>query len=212
MNPTVLMIVYMLLGVALIVGGYLLIRLIARRRNAPQDKEAGADTAVAAARRFARSNGFVCLAPAKLTGKGRAARLDAVVIGYFGVLGVKAYGFNGEIYGAPGEEEWLQVSPGGERRKFANPVNEANADVRVLRDVLFTARLKNVPVEVLCVFTDPKAQMAVSRGAGVFTLKAFKAQLEKDKYLEDKGFEPDKVRAALEAAMESGGQSGASAS
>lgn len=190
-------ILFMLIVVAVIVGVYLLVRKVFRRKPATRGAAAGAEKAAAAARNFARSNGFRFIAPAHLSAKGATADLDAIVVGYFGVLGLRAYGYNGEVYGSAGEKEWLQVSPREERTTFENPLTQASADVRVIRDVLFGQKLKQIPVEVLCVFTDAKVQLALPKDAGHYTLQSLKSQLSKEKYLEDKGFELEAVEKAL---------------
>lgn len=200
-NQQIIMIVAMVALVAVIAGVYLLFKFITNHKKAGRGREDGAERAVAAARSFARSNSFRCIVPAGLeTDKGNA-RLDAIVVGYFGVLGVKAYGYNGEIYGSAGEKEWLQVSPREEREKFPNPMDEASADVRVIREALFAAKLKQIPVEVVCVFTDPKVQLAVPKETGYLNMQGFKNLLAKEKYLDDKGFDLDKVENAIQAVV-----------
>lgn len=167
------------------------------KTSAPTGKEYNVRAAVNAAKRFADSSGYQCIAPYSTTRDGKTATLDAVVVGYFGVLGVKALGYNGEVYGGADEERWLRVSDKGDRTYFANPMREAAADVRVLRDALFAEKLKQVPVEVVCVFTAKNAQLALPRTTGHFTLKEFKALLRKEKYQEDKGTDIEKAKAAL---------------
>ena len=157
------------------------------------------DKAVSAARSFARSNGFRFLGPVTLSSGGHTAHIDAMIIGYFGILGVKAYGYNQTIYGAADDKEWLQVGYQRKRHTFPNPVLEASADVRVVRDALLKAKLKQVPLEVVCVFTHPKVQMTVPKNVGQLTFPEYKAVLEKSKYLEDKGLEPEKIEAAIRA-------------
>lgn len=176
------------------------------RKNNPKAKKAkgaasGIGGVVGVAKRFARSNGFKVIAPATLQRSGKTAQLDALVIGYFGVLGVKAYGYNGEIYGNATEENWLQVAGNGKRTPFKNPLQQAAADVRVIRDALFESKMKTIPVEVVCVFADPKAQIAVPGGAGYYTAKTFKQLLGKEKYLADKGLDLEKAEQALRAAL-----------
>ncbi|MDL2324135.1 NERD domain-containing protein [Ruminococcaceae bacterium OttesenSCG-928-A16] len=180
----------------------LLLWYIYRRRNpkqgAPKSSTDNIGAAVSAARWFAQTNGYRIIAPYTLTRGEKTTTLDALVIGYFGVLGVKALGYNGEVYGDADEEEWLQVGAKETRTYFANPIRQAAADVRLLRDALFAHKLKQVPVEVVCVFTSPRAQLALPRSTGHYTLKEFKALLRKDKYQQDNGFDVEKVEKALQ--------------
>lgn len=168
-----------------------------RKKNPKvMDKEQGAQKAVGPLRRFAASNSFRFIAPAHLAREKADADLDAILIGYFGVLAVKALGYNGEIYGGPDEKSWTQIVEQN-RRSFDNPITEAAADVRVIRDALLSTGLRQIPVEVVCVFTDDKAQLALPKSTGHYTVKTFKELLRKEKYMGDCGLDLDKVEKAL---------------
>lgn len=153
--------------------------------------------AVAAAKTFSRSNSFKCISPAQLVRGDKIANLDAIIVGYFGILAVKEYGYNGEIYGAANDEKWLQIAENGQRNYFANPIIEASADVRVIRDALFEIKLRQIPVEVVCVFSDTKAQLALGKKTEYYTLKSFKNLIQKEKYMVDKGFDLEQVETVL---------------
>ncbi len=168
-----------------------------------KDKNNKAGRAVAALQSFARGNRFRFIAPAHLVRGDKEARLDAIVVGYFGILGLVALGYNGEIYGEAGDAQWLQVTDDG-RRYFDNPVVEAAAAVRVIRDALFEKKLRKIPVEVVAVFTDPKVQLALPRSTGHLTVKDLKRQLRKEKYLDDTRLDLDEVENALRAALAGG--------
>lgn len=127
---------------------------------------------------------------------GRYADLDFILAGSFGLLCVKCIGLGGEIYGNAGDAKWLRVA-GDEREPFNNPITEAAADTRMVRDALFTAHLKNVPVETVCVFTNPKATLALPRNTGHYTLKDFRELLDKEKYRADRHVEPEKALEAV---------------
>ncbi len=157
--------------------------------------------ALAPLRAFARSNGFRLIEPATLCSKGKEAKLDAIVVGYFGVIGVIALGYNGEIYGDAGQSEWVQILPNKTRINFPNPITEAVGGVRVVRDALFEAGQKKVPVEIHCVFTYPNVQVAVPRSVGVLEIGAWKTLLKKERYLDDTGLDLDVVEQAIRKAL-----------
>ncbi len=197
--------IIILIGVIALVlaaGGGLWLALRRRRGAAGQGGEAGGGPAVAALRGFARSNNFRFICPATLAKNGRTASLDALAVGYFGVLGIISLPQNGEVYGSAGEKEWLQISPNGQRNRFPNPIAEASVSVRVIRDVLAAPKLRKVPVEVLCVFTSPKLRPALPRSLEYFTVQSFKKRLGLEKYLEDCGLDLDEVENALRGALE----------
>ena len=204
-NDALITILASIFGVLVFV---LLMVVVYRGRNPKKGKgknhgrEFNREKVVAAARRFAGQNSFRFIAPARLAKDGAVANLDAIVVGYFGVLGVICLGYSGEIYGDPGEATWLQVAPDGTRTRFENPASEAAAAVRVVRDALFGQKMKKVPVEVVHVFATPDAQLAVPRSMAPMRLKQFKDLLKKDKYLEDCGLDLDTVETALRSALE----------
>lgn len=159
------------------------------------------DKAVGALKGFTRSNDFRLIAPAYITSNGLSAKLDGVAVGYFGVLGLISLGYDGQIYGEASEKTWVQVGDNDQRNRFDNPILEASAAVRTLRDVLFTNNLKKVPVEVVYVFSNPKAQLALPRSIAPMRLREFKSALKRDRYLDDTGLDLDKVEAALKSAV-----------
>jgi len=138
-----------------------------------------------AARTFAGLHQYKVIAPAQIAKDGKLADLDFIVVGCFGLLCVKCIGLGGQIYGGLDDEMWLQVN--GERRvSFVNPMREAEADTRLVRDTLITAGMRNVSVETVCVFTNKKAVLSLPRNTGHFTRKTFRALLQKSKYEQEK--------------------------
>ena len=162
----------------------------------PDDEHKGADAILRAVRRFAASEDYAVIAPVKVQGTKDAADLDLVLVGWFGVLGVKCLGWGGEVYGSLDEAEWTQVLPQG-RRTFENPMTRAGKSERALRDALFAAKLKNVPVETVVVFTNPAASLNLPRSTGHYTEKTFLAYLKGPRFREDKKVEVEPVAAAL---------------
>ena len=162
----------------------------------PDDEHKGADQILRAVRRFAAAEDYAVIAPVALQGSKDAADLDFLLVGWFGVLGVKCLGYGGEVYGSLDQEEWTQVLPRG-RRTFENPMTRAGKSARAVRDVLFAAKLKNVPVETVVVFTNAGASLNLPRSTGHYTEKTFLAWLKTNHFLEDKKVEVEPVAAAL---------------
>lgn len=193
--------------VVIIVVAVVIIFFIARhflKKRGPKEHKVVVGSTAAAGRqavRFARSNSFKVISPAVVRGKNGTARLEAVVIGPFGILGVKGLGYYGNVYGTKDEKEWLNVTALGARTKFPNPILESAADVRVLRDALFAKNIKVVPVEVVSVFTAKEVQLGLPRDAGHYTMKTYKAYLNKEKFLEEKNFNVEKAEEAIRAAL-----------
>lgn len=167
-----------------------------KKAEMPDDEHKGAESVVRAVRRFAASEGYAAIAPVKLQGSKDAADLDVVLVGWFGVLGVKCLGYGGEVYGSLDEPQWTQVLPQG-RRSFENPMTRAGKSARAVRDVLFAAKLKNVPVETAVVFTNASASLNLPRSTGHYTEKTFLAWLKGPHFREDKKVEVEPVAEAL---------------
>lgn len=165
-------------------------------------RELGKRQVLITVRRFASSNGFRCIEPVKMTRDDQTANLDAVVVGYFGVLGVISLGYNGQVYGEADDDEWVQVGKDKTRHYFQNPIKEAATAARVLRDVLVTANFKKVPVEVIYVFNNQDVQLAIPPTAGHFTPSNFRPYLSKDKFLKDVGLDLDAVEQAIRTAAQ----------
>ena len=106
-----------------------------------------------------------------------------------------------EVYGNAKDTLWTQATKNG-KVTFKNPLLQAEAEARMLREVLFAAKLKNVPVETLCVFPNNATELAVPRSTPVYRLKEFSALLKKDHFTEDRKVDIDKVAKALRDAME----------
>lgn len=158
--------------------------------------------ALAVARRFAANEGVRLIAPATLARGGAYADIDFILVGSFGVLCVKCLGLEGEIYGSAGDAKWLQVKgkEGAQQRiSFDNPLVQAGRDTRLVRDALFAANLKSVPVETVCVFTNKDAQLVLPRDTGHYTVKSFRDLLDKDRFHQDRKVDAAAAEAALRA-------------
>jgi len=162
--------------------------------------DGGVANMVSALGRYASMHGFVMIAPAALQSKDKECKLDAVLVTYAGVVGVRCMGHNGEIFANSGESEWLWVTSEG-RNSLPDPVGQAAADVRVLRDLLMqNSALRNIPVECLTVFTDKTVQLAVPKSIPIYRRKELLSLLESEKYLQDKGIDLPAVAAVLKSA------------
>jgi hypothetical protein len=146
---------------------------------------------------FAKSNRFAFIAPFNVKRGDYAANLEGVVVGYFGILAVINLGYSGTVYGAASDDKWKQVAENGKGTFFENPINEASTAVRAIRDVLFAAKIKKVPVEVVYVFSHPKVQLALPRSIAPLKIKTYKKLLKKEKYMDDCGLDIEKVKAVL---------------
>lgn len=167
-----------------------------------KEKQLTKNKAVALAKKFARNNDYHFISPFNITRKEKTAEIDAIVVGDFGILAVKTLHYEGTVYGNANEEQWLCVNKKGEKEYFKNPITQASIDVRVIRDALFAKNLKQIPLEVVCVFTAKKPDIAVPASVGYYKLKDFKVLLGKEKYQKEMNLKIDKILEALQEAVE----------
>ncbi len=163
----------------------------------PDDEHENSEAVLRQLRRYAATNDFKVVAPVTAQGSKTTADLDALLVGWFGILGVKCLGYGGTIYGQQGDEEWVQ-EVNGLRRVFQNPLRCAEQSARAVRDVLFQAKIKNVPVETIVVFTGKKTELALPRSCGHYTLDQFTTYLKSTRFEEDKKVDVDQVAAAFQ--------------
>lgn len=162
----------------------------------PDDEHKGREAVVRQLARFAATHDYQVVQPLSLTGVHGTTDLDAVLVGWFGILGVKCLGYGGDIYGSIDEKEWVQ-SLGGSRRSFQNPMTRAQQSNRVIRDVLFEAGMKNIPVESVVIFTGKNSQLMLPRSTGHYTDKSFSAYLRSIHFEEDKNVQVEPVAKLL---------------
>ncbi len=179
---------------ALITAVILFVEREKKLPRARKKENAGAATAVL--RRFALNNDGRVLGPMELTRGDRTVRLDGVLVGSFGVLGVRSLGYNGQIYGNPKEAQWVWVSA-DKRETFDNPIEECALAGRLLREALMNAGVRAPECDVVYVFADPKVELGVPRNAGAMKPADLRVYLGKDKFHKDRGYDLDTLCAAL---------------
>ena len=167
----------------------------------PQGRKDASGRAMQRLKSFASANGYELIRPGRIAQGTGVTDFDAIVVGTFGVLAVRSMGYEGQVYGNAKDTLWTQATKNG-KVTFKNPLLQAEAEARMLREGLFAAKLKNVPVETLCVFPNNATELAVPRSTPVYRLKEFSALLKKDHFTEDRKVDIDKVAKALRDAME----------
>ncbi len=169
--------------------------------DGPQGRKEDSGKVIRAVKSFASRNGYEVIVPGKISHGTAVADFDALVVGTFGVLAVYSIGYYGQVYGSEKDETWAQTTSRG-RVTFKNPLTQAEAQARLVREVLFDHKIKSVPVEAVCVFPNSATELVVPRSTPVHRLKDFSAMLLKDKYTEDRKVDIDAVAKALRDAVE----------
>ena len=188
--------IYLLMAMVVMIT--VVIVIMEREKKLPRGrKKNNSNAAVAALRSFAANNGCKVLGPVRFVKGEQTVTLDGVLVGWFGVLGVKALGYNGQIYGNPQEKQWLWVSA-DKRESFANPMDECILAARLMREALMKAGVRAPESEAAVVFTDSKAELCIPRDVGAMKVADLRAYLRKEKFQKDRGYDLEVMCAALE--------------
>ena len=169
--------------------------------DAPRGRSQDSGKVIHALKSFASRNGYEIIQPGKIAHGTGVSDFDALVIGTFGVLAVRSMGYHGQVYGGEREQTWAQTTGSG-RVEFPNPLQQAEKEARLVREVLFDNKIKGVPVEAICVFPNKATELLMPRSTPVYRMKEFSALLMKDKYTDDKKVDIDAVSKALRNAIE----------
>lgn len=173
----------------------------APRGGVGADEKAGAAAVVGRVRRYARINNYQVVEPACWARDGKLAEFDCVLVGYFGVLGVRCLGYSGRVFGGEKEDTWVQ-SKGEKRHEFENPLTRNARDARILREVLINGGLRNTPVETVLVCTGGKNQeLALPRSTPYYTPKTFARYLNSSRFDQDKKVDVEKTADLLRQAV-----------
>jgi len=190
---------YLVLGGVLVVLVLCLVgwRLLRRRRlrRLGVDGERQVDQAL---RRYASIRGFKVLSDVYLPLYDKTTQIDHILIGFFGILVVETKNYAGEVYGDPRKKDWLHVV-GSDRHPFYNPLMQNKAHIDCLRHWLGKENLYNMNIESLVVFTRKKAELYIPKGLPVIKLQRLMKFLHQPRFAEDKGYDVEKITAAIEA-------------
>ena len=169
--------------------------------DAPCGKEQDNSKVIHAAKAFASRNGYEVIIPGKVCYQGQVSDFDVIVVGTFGVLAIASLGYYGQVYGNEKEAVWSQTTGQG-RVEFENPIQYAEKQARLVREVLFANKIKSVSVESICVFPNKATELLVPRSTPIYRLKEFSVLLLKDKYTDDKKVNIEAVTKVLKDALE----------
>lgn len=109
----------------------------------------------------------------------KVCRAVLLLVGPFGVLSLRCYGYGGRISPASNGHEWQQ-DMNGRRITIANPLNTMEEDVQIVRNALNAGGFSDIPVIGAAVYTRPQVQLDIPAGCRVFDRKGLKAWLESD--------------------------------
>ncbi len=113
-------------------------------------------------------------------------------VGPFGILVVETKADQGEIYGSPKDENWIQVI-GKARNKHYNPLKQNKTHCDNLRHNLKKKNLYVVKIESLVVYAAKNVQLYTTGNAPVVTMKQLKKFFRQPLFRENNKVNVDKV-------------------
>ena len=147
--------------------------------------------------KFARVRGFTVMGPTTIKFGDKEMSFDAILLGFFGALGVKACPHGGDIYGDLNSDEWVQIYE-GQRISFDSPVNRTLGSTKLFKDIFRQEKVKCGNCESMAIFTNKNANVAVARTLPACHVSNLSSVLETPKFLTDNGADIEGMKAAIE--------------
>ena len=151
-------------------------------------------------RRFAGIRRFQVLSGLSLPLRGKAVKIDHILIGFFGIMLVTVRNAKGTVYGGGRDKNWVQVVTKHEQEKrgtFPNPIPENQEALEAVRQVLLDNKVYKIPIENYIVFANKKAVLNIERGLPVMTFSQFKKLLKRAKYSDDGNTDVEQIAKLL---------------
>lgn len=139
-----------------------------------------------ALRRFGIIRNYKILENLHLRYGNREARIDCMLIGFFGILLVHAVNDTAEYYGDVGAPHWVKVMK-EKRSKMENLCAKNTRDIELIREIFAKNNVYGIQLEGLVVFCGnvKKTIFGITGGQGLMNFKNFKAYLGKSKFEKD---------------------------
>lgn len=150
--------------------------------------------------RYALPHNFKVLSNLEIdTGKGLATA-ENILIGFFGILVVRTCGQRAEYYGEMSGKDWAVIDNKGLKTRIPNPYYENEKAIQAIRALLAKNKIHNIGFEnqVVMANKSDKTQVFVLHEDGIILKNKLSAHLNRAKFDEDKGVDPEKIAAVLE--------------
>ncbi len=148
-------------------------------------------------KKFAGLKGFEVLGKTTLSFGGEEFTFDAILLGFFGTIAIKANYAGGEVYGSYKDENWCTVDANGKKTYFKSPVTELNGSVRFFKDLYAAEKAKCGMADSFIVFAGKKTKVFSDKRCEVYTMDNLYEKLTSEKYAKDNGANIDAMKAAL---------------
>ena len=147
-------------------------------------------------KRFATMKNFTVLGKTKIVFEGEEFSFDAIMLGYYGTIGIKSVDYTGEVFGQLRDKEWVHILE-GKRTEFANPMESLNGSVRFFKDLYKAEKVKAGNSDAFVAFTSNKCEAFVGKSDKALCLDKVYAHLNTTVYLKDNGASIEDMKNAI---------------
>lgn len=187
----------MLLVVAVLLGGSLIYLIYYLTVNVFNPEGRGAEKKTARIlKNFGRIRGYKVLSDIDLSVDGKAAHIENMLIGYFGILLVSTCGARGEYYGTLDSATWpVTRKDGREKTIIPNPMLAQRQAIAVLRALFAKNNVYKVAIDGVVYLTSRsnKTVICISNNSEILRPGKLSGYLSKDKYQNDAGHDVGKI-------------------
>ena len=166
-------------------------------KKGKESKDSMNSSFMRAVRRFADLKGFDVLGKTTLSFNGEEFTFDAILLGFFGTIAIKANYAGGEVYGSYKDEKWCTVDENGKKTYFESPVTSLSGSVRFFKDLYAAEKVKGGFADSFVVFAGKKTKVFADKRCNVYTVDNLSEKLTNDKYAKDNGANIEAMKAAL---------------
>ncbi len=147
--------------------------------------------------RFNRGRDFTVLGKTTVEFNGETHTFDAILLSYYGAVLFSAQPQAGEIYADLNDEQWVAIWQ-KKRTVFDSPVTAMNSSLKAVKDIFRAEKVKAGQSDVMAVFTNKDAIVAVAKALPACHEKKLGEKLAASKYLADNGANIEAMKAAIE--------------
>lgn len=152
-------------------------------------------------KRYSLSRNFKTLSNVIISDAKDSAKIDHVLVGFFGVLFVNVIQVKTELYGDIKEDLW-SLSEGGKKVSIPNPVKISRENLEAFRSMLSRKKIYKVPMEQIVVivgFGKPPALYLSNLGGTTPTMSIsqMKKLLSNSRFSKDNDVDVDLIVSAI---------------
>ncbi|MGN0974636.1 MAG: hypothetical protein ACI4OL_01455 [Gemmiger sp.] len=145
---------------------------------------------------LARRRHWYVVTPGELSDGKNTTALSCVLVTQGGAVGVKCYGYGGEVCNLGGRQGWQQTI-NGKTAAIQDPQAAQREQQAAMRAILDGAELKDVPLEIIAVYTTPGVILRGAAGCRCYTVESLLEELKTKETYGNGSVDPQTVGARL---------------